>query len=134
MKTTVFLFHMDPDRTEKVSQALRGTGTVVRTVDTEGEKIPLALLTGQPLSSILRAGDSRGKRTIQLPAAIPLAEEMIVITGADDSGLDRILSHLRSAGMQSVLKAVLTDNNIAWNARQLYHEMCEERSKIRHST
>lgn len=59
----------------------------------------------------------------------PLPEPLLVFCHFSDRQLDRALLSLRR--MQAFcLKAVLTPTNAGWTLRELYQELCRERSQL----
>lgn len=61
----------------------------------------------------------------------PFTEEMLVLCGLSESGLDLLLAALRQTGNGVLLKAVLTESNAAWSAAMLCAALKEEDAALR---
>lgn len=64
-----------------------------------------------------------------LPPGEPLPEPVLVLCHFSEKQLDRALLSLRRI-QAFCLKAVLTPTNAAWPLRELYRELCRERSQL----
>ena len=110
--------------------ALSGLGALcaaqslrLKAVPREGFALPLGAMLGMPVQAAATA-----------PAGVNFTEPMLVICGLDESQFNAFLDALRRAPFPRIgLKAVLTPTNVAWNACQLYAELCREREYHRYS-
>lgn len=79
----------------------------------------------RPLSAL-----AQGLRPSEpLPAGGSLPEPLLVFCHFSDRQLDRALPSLRKLQVLC-LKAVLTPTNAQWTLRELYGELCAERSQL----
>ncbi len=129
------LFHMEDAKAEKLSRVLARLGIAVRRVEPEEYGLPLGLLAGLP-GSFLLAGRDRifgsGAEGAFGPKEAEVDQEMLVFSGLTGRELDRALSSMRGAGVSGIaLKAVLTETNRFWNARQLIWELKREHEAMR---
>ncbi len=116
---TVLFYSPDPQPYgPKLFQLCALQGLKLRTVD------PADL--GRPLSL-----QAQGVPPSEPPAAPkePLPEPLLVFCRLSEKQLDRALLSLRK-GKVFCLKAVLTPTNAGWTLRELYAELCRERSQL----
>lgn len=79
----------------------------------------------RPLSAL-----AQGLRSVEAPVpGEPLPEPVLVFCHLSEKQLDRALGSLRRLEV-FCLKAVLTPTNAQWPLRELYKELCEERSQL----
>lgn len=64
-----------------------------------------------------------------LPETIP--EEVMVLCGFSEEGLDRLLRELKKTHASVRLKAMLTQTNFSWPFAKLYAEISKERNYIK---
>ena len=67
----------------------------------------------------------------EVPAESPFADEMLVMHGLSKRQFNGLLDGLRQAGVQVLLKAVVTPHNVGWSANQLYAEILAEHEAMR---
>lgn len=118
----LLLIQMDHEKAGKITAEVRNSfphGTVI-SISAEEETTPLGALAGAD-------GWMNLELMKNLPPAYPIEEEMMVICGFGEEDFDRLLKVLRRNGLNVSLKAVLTEQNAVWNARQLYGEISLER-------
>lgn len=61
-----------------------------------------------------------------------LPTDMLVFSGISPDVLDIFLKEYKTAGIEpTCLKAVLTQHNVFWNARQLYEELYKEHKELK---
>ena len=110
MEKCALLFHFEEQRAQKLKKALSRLEIAVKQVKPEEYGLPLGLLAGLPGSFLFAA---RGAAGSPQPA------------GA--AGQKEALDAMRRAGVSGIaLKAMLTETNRFWNARQLVWELKRE--------
>lgn len=125
VQETLLAFRVEPSKMETIRKICRELGVKAVAIKeaengNEEELAPLGLLAGargwmNPLLS--------GRRK----EAGEVTEEMLVFVGFSDRLLDLFLKKLRQNQASVSLKAVLTEQNAVWNARQLQEELKQER-------
>lgn len=136
MEKCALLFHFEKQKAEKLRKAFSRLGITVKQVEPKEYELPIGLLAGLPGSFLLagRNGD-RG-----LPAAASAVgagpdQEMLVFAGITGQELDRALDAMRRAGITGIpLKAMLTETNRFWNAKQLAWELKREHEAMHGGT
>lgn len=128
MEKCVLLFHFEEQKAQKLKKALSRLGLAVKQVEPEEYGLPLGLIAGLP-GSFLFAGRNAGSGS--QPAAGPEEtepdQEMLVFSGITRQELDKVLDAMRRSGVSGIaLKAMLTETNRFWNARQLVWELKRE--------
>ena len=69
--------------------------------------------------------------TVPVPglAAMPFAEEMLLMAYFPDKLIDRLLAGMKAKGIAVPRKAVLTPTNAGWNSIQLFAELSREAAR-----
>lgn len=82
---------------------------------------------GQKLGVLAEvAGFKREKKVYSGPE---LPAEMLVFSGMNSDQLDEFLAQYRESGQPQIgLKAVVTANNVSWDAETLFRELLKEHS------
>ncbi len=125
---TLLLYHMEEQAVQKVRSALALTGITVLSVQPEQELIPIGKLAPQDVKRT--GGQMPGRSPLPVPIAAAIREPMAVICVENEARFDQLLAVMRTAAPKGILKAVLTPVNQVWNGRQLYGELCAERSAV----
>ena len=115
MKEQVLLFHFeDSDRLNAVRKAMLPTHIPCTVIDAAACDQPLGTFVGLPVAEMPEA-----------PSA-ELTEEVLVLCGLSDAGIQLVLAALRKAGLYIPYKAMLTPTNKDWTVGQLFAELYEE--------
>ena len=130
MEKCALLFHFEEQRAQKLKKALSRLEIAVKQVKPEEYGLPLGLLAGLPGSFLFAARGAAGSPQPAGAAGQKEAEpdqEMLVFSGITRQELDRALDAMRRAGVSGIaLKAMLTETNRFWNARQLVWDLKRE--------
>ena len=66
-----------------------------------------------------------GQQTVT--QALPMTEELMVLSGFTDERLDELLDKLRKTGVPKIkLKAIVTETNANWTVYELYRQLQDE--------
>ena len=115
MKEQILLFHFDDEnRLSALRKALLPLHIACKVVPEEDWDKPLGALVGL--------------ETAPQPEleAVELTEEVLVLCGLTDGGVQLVLMALRKAGLYIPYKAFLTPTNKDWTAGQLFGELYQE--------
>lgn len=116
MKEQILLFCFnDTERLSAVRKALLPLRIACRMVAPEDWSTPIGALVG--LSVQPREEESH-------PAE--LTEEMLIMCGLTEGGIQTVVAMLRKAGLYIPYKAVLTPYNKDWTASELFAELYQE--------
>lgn len=107
----ILLYHFTGERLAAVCKTLDSVGVRYRIVEESEYKTPIGTLL--QLSVKKRKG----------PVPVSVSEEMMVLCGLDEDGLNRVLVALRGAGLIVAYKAILTPTNKDWMGTQLFAEL-----------
>ena len=110
----------DPRRLQTVRFALFKLGITGHTVAAEEFSHPIGYLCGL-----------EGFCPAEVPAGECFSDEMLVLCGLSGPQLDALLSSLRRSRVIVALKAVVTEENAAWNSFQLHAELCQEHEAMK---
>lgn len=115
MKEQVLLFHFeDRERLSAVRKAMLPTHIPCTVIEQADCDQPLGTFVGLPVTAMP-----------EVPSAA-LTEEVLVLCGLSDAGIQLVLAALRKAGIYIPYKAMLTPTNKDWTAAQLFAELYEE--------
>ena len=131
----ILLYHALPGQADRLRTGLMLTGIRVREVLAQEEVLPVqTLIERETKQKTLSApAPLQGRMENKAPESVPVfrvPEAMAVICGVPDQLLEHTLSVMRQAGLGSALKAVVTPTNQTWTGKQLYGELCLERSAV----
>ena len=130
MEKCALLFHFEEQRAQKLKKAFSRLEIAVKQVKPEEYGLPLGLLAGLPGSFLFAGRDGAGgpqSAEAAGPKETEPDQEMLVFAGISRQELDRALDAMRSLGVSGIaLKAMLTETNRFWNARQLVWELKRE--------
>ena len=110
----------DPRRLQTIRFALFKLGITGRTVAAEEFSHPIGYLCGL-----------EGFCPAEVPAGECFSDEMLVLCGLSESQLDALLSSLRRSRVIVALKAVVTEENAAWNSLRLHTELYQEHEAMK---
>lgn len=96
------------------------------------QAVKLRMVEGAELDRPLSILAQGPRPTESLAPEGELSEPVLVFCHFSDPQLDRALQSLRRIRVLS-LKAVLTPSNAGWTLRELYRELCRERSQLGNS-
>jgi len=94
-----------------------------------GETGPAAELHSPAENPADQAADCLPQEEIGKEQA-PFQEEMIVMLGLNARQFHGFLDGIRTAGVRVPLKAMATEHNIAWTARELHRELAAEHASM----
>lgn len=115
MKEQILLFHFeDAERLSALRKALLPLHIACKVVDEADRNTPIGTLVG------LEAAPQEGLESAEL------TEEVLVLCGLTDAGIQQVLMALRKAGLYIPYKASLTATNKDWTAPQLFFELYQE--------
>ena len=127
MEKCALLFHFEEQRAQKLKKAFSRLEIAVKQVKPEEYGLPLGLLAGLPGSFLFAGRDGAGgpqSAGAAGPKETEPDQEMLVFAGISRQELDRALDAMRRLGVSGIaLKAMLTETNRFWNARQLVWEL-----------
>lgn len=145
MEKCALLFQVEEQKVQRLQKAFSRLGIDVKRVEPEEYGLPLGLLAGLPGSFLFAAGRpapsvspgmsggtaSAGAQGSCGPQEAEPEEEMLVFSGITRQELDRALDAMRRKGVSGIaLKAMLTETNRFWNARQLVWELRREHAAM----
>ncbi|MCD7959331.1 MAG: DUF3783 domain-containing protein [Ruminococcus sp.] len=107
----------------KTAQKLRLRFTEITNFD---ENQTLGMLSGFQQTSKFSHSTLDAPESADIPDA-----GILLLCNCKDSHIDKLLTSLRCAGLQSIYKAVLTSTNIHWRVGQLSYELQSEREKLK---
>lgn len=116
----ILLYEMNKDRERAMKDLARSLGHQAKTVD--------KALYGETLGYL--AGITGFKRSMTKEVPEPFKEEMLVLSGMDEEGMELFLAAMKEREVSVSLKAVLTIHNIQWSSRKLHEELLRERESI----
>lgn len=121
-KELVLLYHFEQsERGNQIKEVLSQLGVEWRVILPEELGQTLGWCAG--LHGFARRPDTETPTEIQ--------EEMMVFQGLTSKRLEMLLAAFRQEKIAKVeLKAVITGTNQSWTWRQLYEELCKERSAV----
>ncbi len=121
-KELVLLYHFEQsERGNQIKEVLSQLGVEWRVILPEELEQTLGWCAG--LHGFARRPDAETPTEIQ--------EEMMVFHGLTSKRLETLLAAFRQKKIAKVeLKAVITGTNQSWTWRQLYEELCKERSAV----
>ncbi len=113
----LFTWNLTPSRLSALREISAPLGVPVRPVAPQEAAKPLASLG----------------ETVPAPglAAMPFAEEMLLMVYFPDKLIDRLLAGMKAKGMAILRKAVLTPTNAGWNSVQLFAELSREAARFK---
>ncbi len=116
-RTVLFTWNLTPSRLSALREICAPLGVPVRPVAPQEAVNPLAALG----------------ETVPAPglAAMPFAEEMLLMAYFPDKLIDRLLAGMKAKGMAIPRKAVLTPTNAGWNSVQLFAELSREAARLK---
>ena len=115
MKEQILLFHFeDQDRLNAVRKALLPLHMACKVVPEEDWDKPIGTFVDLETESQPE------------PEAVELTEEVLMMCGLTDGGIQVVLMALRKAGLYIPFKACLTPTNKDWSAGQLFGELYQE--------
>ncbi|HJA93039.1 MAG TPA: DUF3783 domain-containing protein [Candidatus Eisenbergiella merdipullorum] len=127
MEKCALLFQFEEQKAQRLKKTLSRLGIAVRQVEPEEYSTPLGILAGLP-GGILFMDKSGAAGKIQ---EVEPDQEMLVFSGITRQELDRALDAMRRTGLAGIaLKAMLTETNCFWNAKQLTRELKREREAM----
>ena len=116
MKEQILLFCFDDaDRLSAVRKTLLPLRIACKVVAPEDWNTPIGALVGLTVE----------KREGEGPCAA-LSEEMLIMCGLTEGGIQTVVAMLRKAGLYIPYKAVLTPYNKDWTASELFAELYQE--------
>lgn len=110
----------DAARLQKVRFALFKLGVSGRVVAPEELSQPIGHLC-----------DLEGFSPVEETVEGGFSDEMLVLCGLSGPQLDALLSSLRRSRVVVALKAVVTEDNVAWSSLQLHDELRQEREAMK---
>lgn len=114
---SLYLYQVDGAKTQQIGHLAAGMGIKVHEVTQADYLQPLGVLLAIP-------GFERTPLRYGGPS---LPDEMMLMSGFDDTLLSRFLTAYRHAGISPIyLKAGVTPHNIFWTSLQLHQELQEE--------
>ena len=135
MEKCALLFHFEEQMAQKLKKAFSRLEIAVKQVKPEEYGLPLGLLAGLPGSFLFAGRDGAGgpqSAGAAGPKETEPDQEMLVFAGISRQELDRALDAMRRLGVSGIaLKAMLTETNRFWNARQLVWELKREHENFR---
>lgn len=115
----ILAFNLDARATAVLQKLCDALKLRLKVVPKEGFSLPLGAMVGIPVSASPAASEN-------------FDEPMLVMCNLDEAQFNGFLQALRLSAIPRIdLKAVLTPTNVAWNACQLYAELCRERDAFR---
>ena len=122
MRPTILTFNLAESRLAKLRFLCMKLGVTVKAVPAEDCSQPIAALCGL------------AERTDAAPAeAFP--EEMLIFCHMDNTLVNRFLQTARQLRFAPVaLKAIVTPDNVAWTAVELWIELYQERQAVMKGT
>ena len=113
----LFTWNLNPGRLSVLREICAALSVPVRPVAPQEAEKPLAALG----------------ETVPAPglAAMPFAEEMLLMAYFPDKLIDRLLAGMKAKGIVIPRKAVLTPTNAGWNSVQLFAELSREAARFK---
>lgn len=123
MRESILLFQFEQKRQRKLAAQLLLAKFKVKVVTKEELCLPIGYLAG---NKTLLSEEEAAQR-INSRQEGELAEEMLVMAGITGNRLDRVLQAIRKSGIGTIpYKAVLTETNQHWQAKELLAELKKE--------
>ncbi|MGN1196870.1 MAG: DUF3783 domain-containing protein [Acetatifactor sp.] len=131
MRECILLFQFDQTKQRKLVAQLLLAKFKVKVVSTEELELPMGylagnkeLLTEEEAASIIKSADRE-----------PLDREMLVMAGMTGDRLNKVLQSIRKAGIGPLpYKAVVTETNQHWKAKELLEELKKEHEAMKEQT
>ena len=125
MTPQILLYNItDPERKKKIKAVLLRLRVRARIIEKEAYADPIGKAAGM---------DVTVSTDFDAPAD-DFNDEMLVFCFFSDSLLNQFLLGLRKAGVQILLKAILTPSNCSWNSYMLHQEISAEHKKMHAET
>ena len=132
MRECVLLFQFEQTKQRKLVAQLLPARFKVKVVGAEELDFPIGYLTGNKELPVREEKGKEGQSASEEPqgheqagetAPQPLEGEMLVMAGVSGDRLNMVL--------QAVKKAVVTETNQAWTARELFEELRKEHEAMK---
>lgn len=128
MRECILLFQFEQTKQRKLAAQLLSAKFKVKAVSAEEMELPIGYLAGNKELLL----EEEALQRINHTAADPLEGEMLVMAGVSGDRLDMVLRAIRKAGIGPVpYKAVVTETNQHWKARELLKELKEEHEAMK---
>lgn len=137
MRECILLFQFEQARQKKLIAQLMMAKFRVKVVSPEEMELPVGYLAGNKellQEEARQEAEIRGQagQAGEAGALKPLDGEMLVMAGVTSGRLNMVLQAIRKAGIGSVpYKAVVTETNQTWKAKDLLEELKKEHEAMR---
>ncbi|MCI6813292.1 MAG: DUF3783 domain-containing protein [Lachnospiraceae bacterium] len=141
MRECVLLFQFEQTKQRKLVAQLLPARFKVKVVGAEELDFPIGYLTGNKELPVREEKGKEGQSASEEPqgheqagetAPQPLEGEMLVMAGVSGDRLNTVLQAVKKAGIGTIpYKAVVTETNQAWTARELFEELRKEHEAMK---